>query len=240
MSKEVMTDIVISLYNYEKYIRDCIESCLANKGTRIILVDDCSTDGGLEIAKKYKDEIKIIELKENRGVSHARNVGLRNTSHEYIQLLDADDMLTPESIKHRAEYLDTHDRDIVAGPCFKVRDDRSYEECINTILPLHPSDNPICAFLFRRKVFEEFGLFNERLRSKEDKAFFYKVGIHRNSRMPRSKFKKIDFAAAIVRRHGDSKRKKRAKNLDFEIRTNLEFDKYMKGLELNGIQEELL
>jgi len=233
-----MTDIVISLYNYEQYIEDCIKSCLALKGVRIILVDDCSTDGGLEIAKKYSSEIKIIELKKNQGVSHARNTGLRASTHEYIQLLDADDMLT--DVKDRVEYLESHDRDIVAGQCFKLRGDDSYEKCIKAVLPLHPSDNPICAFLFRRKVFEQYGLFNEKLRSKEDKAFFYKTGIHRNSPMPKTKVKKIDCSAAIVRRHGDSKRKKRAKDLDFEIRTNMEFDKYVKDLEINGINEELL
>lgn len=238
-----MTDILISLYNYEQYVEDCIKSCLAQTNCKIILVDDCSTDSGLKVAEKYSDQIKIIALKENKGVSHARNVALKASSSEYIQILDADDMLTPNSIEERMNYFAEHPNvDVVGGETFKERGDRSYEECVRDMvsMAIHPGETPICSLMFKRSVFEEFGLFYEGLRTKEDKAFHYKIGLHRNSPMKTGiKFKKIAVSTSIVRRHGQSKRKIRGRNMVMEIDTHMKFDAYVKYLECHGLDREV-
>ena len=73
--------IIIPIYNVEKYLRECLDSVLnqSYENLEIVLVDDKSTDGSLEIAREYasRDErIALIALGENSGNSVARNVGI--------------------------------------------------------------------------------------------------------------------------------------------------------------------
>ena len=88
--------IIIPIYNAENYLKRCLNSVINQtlKDIEIICINDCSKDNSLEILKKYskKDKrIKIINLKENKGESKARNIGLDNTNSEYIAFLDNDD-----------------------------------------------------------------------------------------------------------------------------------------------------
>jgi len=105
--------------------------------------------------------------------------------------------------------------------------------------PKHAARLPIHSILFRRSIFETFGLFFEALRSREDKEFHYRLGIHRNSFVKKQvKFKIINNAVGIYRRHSDSKRKLRKTDRDFDIRTNMIFDARVKDIEINGITTE--
>ena len=78
--------ILISAYNIENYIRKCIETCLEQtyKDYEIIVVNDCSTDKTKEILEEYSDKIKIINLPENRGLSYARNIAIKESKGDYI------------------------------------------------------------------------------------------------------------------------------------------------------------
>ena len=99
-----LVSIIMPSYNAERYIKDAIESVLKQtySNFEFIIVNDGSKDRTLEIAKSYKDErIKIIDLKENRGVSHARNVALDVAKGDWIAFIDADDVWKSE----RLEYL---------------------------------------------------------------------------------------------------------------------------------------
>ena len=77
----IKVSVVITTYNTEKYIKDCIESVLNNtyKNIEIILVDDGSTDNTIEICKKFQQKNNKIKLitQENSGVSSSRNRGLQ-------------------------------------------------------------------------------------------------------------------------------------------------------------------
>ena len=100
--------IVIPLYNTEKYVQQALESALAQtyENIEIIIVDDGSTDQGVNICRKFKDErIRIIQ-QENRGLSGARNTGIRNANGEYIAFLDADDLWLPEKIERHIEHFE--------------------------------------------------------------------------------------------------------------------------------------
>ena len=90
--------VIIPVFNTEKYIGNCINSVIAQtlKDIEIICVNDCSADNSLEILQNFakKDNrIKIIDLKENKGVSNARNTGIDLAQGEYIYLIDSDDWL---------------------------------------------------------------------------------------------------------------------------------------------------
>ena len=73
--------IIIPIYNVEKYLRECLDSVLAQsyENLSIVLVDDKSTDSSLSIAKEYvkRDKrVSLVALEENLGLSMARNAGL--------------------------------------------------------------------------------------------------------------------------------------------------------------------
>ena len=86
--------IIVPVYNAEKSIKKCIESILAQtyKKIELILVDDGSPDRSGDICDMYKKEpcVKVIHT-QNKGVSHARNIGLNYATGDYITFCDSDD-----------------------------------------------------------------------------------------------------------------------------------------------------
>ena len=100
--------IVIPLYNTEEYVQLALESALAQtyQNLEIIVVDDGSTDGGVNICRKFTDKrIRIIQ-QANRGLSGARNTGIRNAEGEYVAFLDADDLWVPEKVERHVEHFE--------------------------------------------------------------------------------------------------------------------------------------
>lgn len=98
----MLLSIIVPMYNVESYLNKCIESILNQKinNYELILIDDCSSDDSLSIAKQYKNytQIKIIEKENNTGLSDTRNIGLREAQGEYILFLDSDDYIEAESL----------------------------------------------------------------------------------------------------------------------------------------------
>jgi glycosyltransferase involved in cell wall biosynthesis len=93
--------VVIPLYNKEKEIVDTINSVLEQscQSDEIIVIDDGSTDRGVEqIRDIFGDSITIITQK-NQGVSSARNRGIQEAKNEYICLLDGDDLWREDFLK---------------------------------------------------------------------------------------------------------------------------------------------
>ena len=89
--------VIIPVYNVEKYLSECLDSVVNQtlKDIEIICVNDGSPDGSAAILEEYaqKDNrIKVI-TQENRGLSEARNSGLKIASGEYIAFLDSDDYI---------------------------------------------------------------------------------------------------------------------------------------------------
>ncbi|MCC6544634.1 MAG: glycosyltransferase family 2 protein [Nitrospirae bacterium] len=95
-----LVSILIPAYNAEKWIKYTIESALSQTWGRkeIIIVDDGSSDKTLQIAKKYESKSVKVVTQENGGASAARNRALKYAQGDYIQWLDADDLLHPEKI----------------------------------------------------------------------------------------------------------------------------------------------
>jgi len=98
--------VVIPLYNKENFVLKTIDS-VQNQSFNdfeIIIVEDCSTDASWEVVKAINDQrIKIIKHSENKGLSAARNTGIKNATSNYITFIDADDLWHPlflEEIAH--------------------------------------------------------------------------------------------------------------------------------------------
>ena len=100
-----LVSIIIPCYNAAKWIRETIESVLAQTwlNKEIIIVDDGSEDDSLMIARQYESNILKIISQENMGAPAARNTALRNAQGDYIQWLDADDILAPDKIERQME-----------------------------------------------------------------------------------------------------------------------------------------
>jgi glycosyltransferase involved in cell wall biosynthesis len=96
-----LVSILIPSYNAEKWIRETIESALFQTWghKEIIIVDDGSTDSTLQIVKQYESNLVKVISQENRGANAARNRALVFAQGDYLQWLDADDLLAPDKIE---------------------------------------------------------------------------------------------------------------------------------------------
>ena len=117
MNKTV--SIIIPVYNTENYLKRCVQSVLNQtyRNLEIILVNDGSTDNSLKICEEYKrlDERVCVISENNRGVSHARNVGIKKANGEYLYFADSDDYLDVNSIKKMVEEIETKKCQLVVG-----------------------------------------------------------------------------------------------------------------------------
>src|SRR4029077_692185 len=95
-----LVSILIPAYNAEKWIADTISSALAQPWPRkeIIIVDDGSTDQTLSIARQFTSKTVSVIAQKNQGASAARNKAFQLCQGDYIQWLDADDLLSPDKV----------------------------------------------------------------------------------------------------------------------------------------------
>jgi len=113
-----MVSVVITLYNKEKYVSECIQSVIGQSFSdiEIIVVNDKATDSSRDIVASFNDSrIKIIDNPENVGAGMSRRIGIGHATGKYIMLLDADDYISQDYIKVLVEHADESDADIVSG-----------------------------------------------------------------------------------------------------------------------------
>lgn len=99
--------VVIAAYNACGTICAALQSCMSQTyaAFEIIVVDDASTDDTLQLVQSYSPEIKTVTLKENKGVSAARNAGWAIARGDYVAFLDSDDVWHPEKLLRVNETL---------------------------------------------------------------------------------------------------------------------------------------
>ena len=117
--------VIMALYNNEQYLEDAIESLVVQSfgfehNVELIIVDDGSSDDSLKIAKKYQEKypynIQVLS-KENGGQASARNSGLKHAKGEYINFLDSDDKLSPNTLNVVYDFiLKNPDVDVISIP----------------------------------------------------------------------------------------------------------------------------
>lgn len=184
--KNRMFSVIIPYYNKLAYINRCIDSILHQTFTEyeIVLVDDGSTDSGIElISKKYWGKISIVSQK-NQGVSAARNTGILRAKHEYIALLDADDAWHPQYLEsihkiisnepnakiigsHYSRVPDFFDKKYENPKYFKF--DKYFKEAIkNTYFTSSSS-------VIKKSFFEENAGFNTTLKKGEDHDVWFRA-----------------------------------------------------------------
>ena len=107
---EPFLSVIMPVYNSGEYLKAAIESILAQTFSdfELLLVDDRSTDGSLEVCREFeaKDKrVKVIALGKNSGAATARNVGLTKVSGKFVAFMDADDTLDDYAYKTAIDSL---------------------------------------------------------------------------------------------------------------------------------------
>lgn len=101
--KKKKVSIIIPVYNSEKTLEKCIDSVRDQtyKNIEILIINDGSQDNSLSIMNKYKNKDKriIIINQENKGLSGARNTGIKNATGDYITFIDSDDYINETMIE---------------------------------------------------------------------------------------------------------------------------------------------
>src|SRR5207249_6071386 len=100
-----LVSILIPAYNAERWIVDAIRSALAQTWSRkeIIIVDDGSRDRTLSLAREFASKTVSVISQENQGAAAARNKAFSMCQGDYVQWLDADDLLAPDKIADQLE-----------------------------------------------------------------------------------------------------------------------------------------
>ena len=189
-----MISVIIPTYNYAQYILYAIESVKNQTFLywEIIIIDDGSTDDTRKIIESnclHDKRITYIH-QINSGVSHARNTGIELAKGEFIQFLDADDLLDPFKFENQIKVFESQPKaDIVYGryQLLNSNETKPYDhEKTDVIL----KDNvvkdlilrwenglliPIHSFLFRKTCFTRWGYFDMRYKTHEDLMYYLNV-----------------------------------------------------------------
>ena len=217
-----LVTVVIPCFNYARYLEQCVRSVVQQSHQRweCIIVDDGSTDDTPQVcARLAATDSRITFVRQtNRGLSAARNTGIRRARGDFVQLLDADDILEADKLKVQVEFLKTHpDTDIVLGEAAffdanapthlrpRRRDGgigttRKVNGNGPAVLSALVSEN-ICvvhAALLRRTVFDAVGLFDEALHAHEDWDFWLRCAVQGQ----RFSYVATGADRALVREHG--------------------------------------
>lgn len=102
--------IITPTFNSEKFLESTIKSVLEQgfENFEMIIVDDCSTDETIKIAKKYSEKdkrIKVIKLEKNSGAAIARNTALEIAEGQYIAFLDSDDLWKKNKLRKQIDFM---------------------------------------------------------------------------------------------------------------------------------------
>ena len=182
--------VVIPCFNSQATLRETLDCVLSQswQNLEVITVDDSSTDNTPTLLRAYAisdPRVRVIR-QANAGCGAARNAGIRQAKGQFVGLIDADDLW------HR-EYLATHMQRFQADPALGVSFTRvrfiendgmpTAETTRPKLTGLRPEDilqdNPCgCAMMVaRREVFDQVGVFNDKLRRAEDQEWLFRVAL---------------------------------------------------------------
>lgn len=183
-----MISVIIPMYNSENSIEAALDSVLNQtwKGKfEIIVINDGSTDSSPEIVQKYIDahpdwDIRLFN-QQNQGVSAARNNGMKLSKGEYIALLDSDDVWLPDKIEKQMKFFDTRPEiDFLAT----VRNNQKLLYPYNSKSDLAEvtfkkllirNEITIPSVIFKRKILDNTGYFQEGQNHAEDVDFYLRI-----------------------------------------------------------------
>jgi glycosyltransferase involved in cell wall biosynthesis len=193
-----LVSIIIPAYNSEAYLKETIQSALDQTWPEkeIIVVDDGSADNSLNVAKAFRDNRVKVFSQKNQGASAARNRGLRESSGDYIQFLDGDDLFHESKIEHQLKHIAGIPYAMAYGPigyfsnsnslhgvnletALKKDFDNGYD-CLFALYGGYDTNYaggmvPLHAWLTPRQLIVEAGPWDESISVDDDGEFFCRV-----------------------------------------------------------------
>ncbi len=177
--------VIIPTYNRAHTLSRALGSVLAqtHPADEVVVIDDGSTDNTVKLIQDSYPNVKLIQ-QQNRGVSAARNSGIRACSSEWIALLDSDDEWLPDKlnkqlalVSQRPEYKIVHSDEIWIRNGVRVNQMKKhtkkggwiFQDCL-PLCAISPS-----AAMIRRALFDEVGLFDETLPACEDYDLWLRI-----------------------------------------------------------------
>ena len=178
-NSKLKISVVIPMYNAEKTIVKCLQSVvnqLPKEELEVIVVDDGSQDNSLEIVESFinKNDYNIRIIKqENRGVSSARNVGIKSSSYELIALIDSDDVWLKGKLihqisilkKYNADFIGTLHNNLPLGFPYKLIGEIFEVSLHKMLIKMAPST---ITALFKKSLIESVGYYDENQKYTED------------------------------------------------------------------------
>ncbi len=184
IAHSALVSVIVPCYNGAAFLEEALRSALAQsyREVEVVVVDDGSTDNSAEIARRFP--VRYIR-QQNRGLSEARNTGIRESKGSYLVFLDADDRLKPEAIETGLRVLARRpDCAMAVGDHVFIAANGSYLAHSTKEGPLHSHYEAllksnfiemISSVLFRRSIFDEVGGFNATLRVAEDYELYLRI-----------------------------------------------------------------
>lgn len=166
--------IIITSYNYEKYVLQTIESCLHQNDYddyEVIVVDDGSKDNTLSILESIQDPKFKYFVIENNGIEHCSNYGILKSEGEYLLRVDADDVLHPDYLSNMAALLEANtDYAFVYSNYYSI--DEEGKTMGSSSLPQFDAnevsgrgDFLATGTLYRKSAIQEYGYYSEKVKN---------------------------------------------------------------------------
>ena len=158
--------IIITNYNYAKYLARCLRSCLSQKNVLfdIILVDDNSNDNTLEVILPFINKITFIKNEKNLGVAESSNAGFKASKAQFVVRVDADDFINSDMCYFLKTYLEAN-HDAFCVSCDYLLVDENENILKRKFADLDPIS---CGIMYRRDLLLELGGYNPEFRHKEE------------------------------------------------------------------------
>jgi glycosyltransferase involved in cell wall biosynthesis len=179
--------VIIPCYNVEKYIGECIDSVLkqTHQHLEIICINDGSTDKTLDVLNRYQsgaaDKIKVVSF-ENQGAPASRNAGFKRSTGEFIQFLDADDVIDPQKFERQLAGFAGQTEVVVSD---RVQKNEDLTKTLHTYYFDDIEKNPLetavkrvittCNPLYKRHVVEQLKGYDEQLKAAQDWDFHIRL-----------------------------------------------------------------
>ena len=144
--KQPSVSVVVPVYNGKKYLRQCLDSIVGQtlRDMEIIVINDGSTDGSLEIINEYanKDDRVIVIDKPNEGYGKTMNRGIEAATGEFIGIVESDDWIEPDMVETLYGITKLHNVDVVKSRYIPF-DDRSGKTGKMSSMPEHDTERVI-------------------------------------------------------------------------------------------------
>lgn len=168
--------IIIPTYNRAGSLKGAIKSVLNQtfQDFELIIVDDGSSDNTKKVVESFQsDKIKYIYQENSGGAAGPKNTGIKESQGEYIAILDSDDQWLPEKLEKQIIFFEENPEISVVGCNFLINGKREYKipEYKSLFKRMLVTDDmgPGSIMVYKREVFDRVGLFDEKLKSSQDK-----------------------------------------------------------------------